>query len=67
MREAVTSRKLAAELKVIRKDLDYLKEHMVDIDAIMTEDDYLVLGEYRREKKRGKLTFHEELKEELGV
>jgi len=44
-----------------------IKEHMVDIDSIMTEDDYKALQEYKIEKSEGKLTSHEELKQELGL
>ena len=55
------------ELKEIKKDLDFIKEHMVDIDSVMTEEDYEALIEYRKEKKAGKLTSHEQLKEEIGV
>jgi hypothetical protein len=39
-----------------------LKDHMADIDCIMTEDDYLVLNEYRMEKDSGELVSHEDLK-----
>jgi hypothetical protein len=35
---------------------------MVDIDCIMTEDDYLVLNEYRNEIDSDELVSHEELK-----
>ena len=38
------------ELKAIRKDIEFLKDHMVDIDCIMTEEDYLALNKYRTEK-----------------
>ncbi len=58
---------LAAELKAIREDIDYIKEHMVDADSIMTEDDYEALLAYRKEKKAGKLISHEQLKKELGL
>lgn len=57
---------VAEELKEIRKDLDFIKEHMVDIDSIMTEDDYEALQNYRKEKKEGKLISHEQLVKELG-
>jgi hypothetical protein len=43
------------------------KKHMVDIDSILTEDDYKALQEYNIEKSEGKLTSHEELKKELGL
>ncbi len=58
---------VAEELKEIRKDLDFIKEHMVDIDSIMTEDDYEALQNYRKEKKEGKLISHEQLVKELGM
>ena len=51
----------------IREDLDFIKGHMIDVDSIMTEDDYLSLNEYRNEKESGKLTSHEELKREMGL
>ena len=59
--------KLESELKAVRQDLKYLKEHMVDRDSIMTEKDYEALLEYRKEKKSGKLITHAQLKKELGV
>jgi hypothetical protein len=53
------------ELKSIKKDLEFIKEHMVDKDSIMTEDDYATLQEYREQKKKRTLTSHEELVKEL--
>lgn len=55
------------ELKLIKEELGYIKEHMVDSDAIMTEEDYEALLEYRQEKAEGKLISHEQLKKELGL
>lgn len=49
------------ELKVIKKDLEILKDYMVDIDCIITEEDYLALNEYRKEKDSGELVSHEDL------
>lgn len=62
----MAAQKLESEVKSIKKDLEYIKKHMVDIDCIMTEEDYAALLEYRREKKAGKLISHRQLKEELG-
>ncbi|MBN2488492.1 MAG: hypothetical protein JXA98_05645 [Methanosarcinaceae archaeon] len=67
MPEAIDSGEIVHELRAIREDLDFIKDHMVDIDSIMTEDDYLSLNEYRDEKSSGKLTSHEELKREIGL
>jgi len=58
---------ILSELKALRKDLNYLKSHMVDADSILTEEDYLDLKEYRKEKQAGKLTSHDELKKKLGL
>ncbi|WP_462272644.1 hypothetical protein [Methanohalophilus sp.] len=49
-------------LRTIREDLHFMKNYMVDIDSIMTEDDNLYLNRYRSEKNAGTLISHEELK-----
>ena len=67
MSEAIIVNQIMNELKAIRKDLDFLKDHMVDIDCIMTEDDYLALNEYRKEKDSDELVSHEDLKISLGL
>ncbi|MDP3105169.1 MAG: hypothetical protein Q8M95_11250 [Candidatus Methanoperedens sp.] len=43
MSEAIIADQIMNELKAIRKDIEFLKDHMVDVDCIMTEDDYLAL------------------------
>lgn len=67
MSEAIDASNLMNELRAIRNDLDFIKEHMVDIDSIMTEDDYLALEDYRKEKNAGELVSHEDIKKELGL
>lgn len=67
MSEAIDSNEIRYELRAIREDLDFIKCHMVDVDSILTEEDYLSLQEYRKEKKSGTLTSHEALKKELGI
>lgn len=57
--------KMEIELKAIKKDLKTLKERMVNIDSIMTEDDYKALLDYRDEKKTEKLIPHPKLKKKL--
>jgi len=54
-------------MKGTNKDLSEIKERMIDIDSILTEDDHLTLTVYRREKKAGKLVSHEKLKKDLTV
>ena len=67
MSEAIFGNQILNELKAIRKDLEFLKDHMVDIDCIMTEDDYLALNEYRKEKDSDDLVSHEDLRKFLGL
>jgi hypothetical protein len=55
------------ELKAIKQDLAYIKQHMVDIDNILAEEDYKALQDYRKEKDAGKLISHDMLKKELGI
>ena len=40
---------------------------MVDIDRILTEEDYVALIEYRKEKDSGELVSHEDLKTSMGL
>jgi len=63
----ITLETLHKELKLLRRELSEIKKHIVDIDAILTEDDYMALQEYKKEKSEGKLILHEELKKELGL
>ena len=51
----------------IEKEVETIKKHMVDVDSIITEEDYKTLLEYREEKKSGKLVSHERVKKELGL
>lgn len=67
MSEAIIVNQIMNELKAIRKDLDFLKDHMVDIDCIMTEDDYLALNQYRTEKDADELVSHEDLMISMGL
>lgn len=55
------------KLEKIEKQVETITEHMVDIDGIMTEEDYQALLEYRKEKRSGKLISHEQVKRELGL
>ena len=55
------------ELKNIRIEIEFIKQHMVDTDSIMTEDDYVALKEYEKEKEEGELISHEDLKKELQI
>ncbi|HLC72203.1 MAG TPA: hypothetical protein VJH37_01335 [Candidatus Nanoarchaeia archaeon] len=55
------------KLDKIEKEVKQIKNHMIDVDSIMTEEDYEALLAYREEKKAGKLITHDQLKKELGL
>jgi len=50
----VTETKILEELKAIREDLDYLKEHVVDIDLVLTDDDLEAIKQAEKDLKQGK-------------
>jgi len=49
-----TEAKILEELKAIREDLDYLKEHIVDVDLVLTDDDLDSINQAEKELKQGK-------------
>ena len=59
--------KIMSKLGDIEKEIEYIKKHMVDIDSIMTEEDYETLLAYRKEKGQGTLTSHDKLKKKLDL
>jgi hypothetical protein len=61
-----SEQEILQKLEKIEKNVEVIKEHMVDSDSIMTEEDYEALLSYRKEKAEGKLVPHDKLKEHLG-
>ena len=55
------------KLAKLQKDVNYLKENMVDIDSIITEEDKRNFEEYEKEKNEGRLISEEQLKKELEL
>lgn len=45
MSETAALEQLTAELKAIRHDVEYIKEHMVDADSILTSEEQTRLDE----------------------
>ena len=41
-------------LDEIKSELDYIKKHMVDVDAVLTEDDMDALTEAEEDLKKGR-------------
>jgi len=46
--------KIMKELKKIKRDLKYIKEHMVDVDTILTADEEALLSMAKKEYDEGK-------------
>lgn len=61
-----SEQQIMEKVEMIEEEIKEIKAHMADIDSIMTEEDYEALLAYRKEKAKGSLTSHEELKKELG-
>ena len=49
----------------MKSDLDYIKEHMVDADTILTKDEETVLERGLKEYKEGKTISLDEFKKNL--
>ena len=60
-------RLILKKLEKLEKEIKQIRGRMVDPDSIMTEDDYVALLEYRKEKEDGKLISHERVKKEFEV
>ena len=61
------AKEILGKLDAIKSELDYIKEHMVDTDSILTEEDKKDLNKAREEYKKGETTSLEELEKELGI
>ena len=67
MTETVIIKKIYDELKGLKKDVTFIKKHMVDADMIMTRKESKRFEESVKELKEGKTTPISELKKELGL
>jgi len=54
MAQTSIPKEVIEELKMIRRDLDYIKKHMIDVDTILTIDEERRLEESLGEYKEGK-------------
>ena len=63
---AITEKEIMKELKAIRNDLAYIKEHMIDIDVILTPEEEKILEEGIKEFKEGKSIKLEDLERDRG-
>ena len=59
------AKEILEELKAIRSDLEYIKDHMVDVDTILTPKEEERLEESLRDLKEGRTTSLEEFEKEM--
>ena len=55
------------ELKSLKKDVHFIREHMVDADTVMTPEEEGRFNESMHELKEHKTTSLAEMKKELGL
>ena len=67
MGEIATLDKIFEGLNFLKKKILSIEKYTVDIDSILTEDDFAALAEYRAEKAEGRLISHGKIKAELGL
>ena len=54
------------KLEKIEKQVEDIREHMVDIDTILDQEDFQAIEEAEKEFREGKTISLEQLKKELG-
>ncbi|MGB2843153.1 MAG: hypothetical protein WBC40_11885 [Halobacteriota archaeon] len=62
---AIIGKKIWEELKAIRRELEYIKEHMVDVDTVLIQEEEKILDESLREFEAGEATKLEDFEKEL--
>lgn len=55
------------ELKLIKNELDFIKDNMVDKDMFLNAEEKQLLKESYENEKHGELTSQEELEKEFGL
>ena len=63
----VTINQIYNELINLKSDVNFIKNHMFDPDAIMTTEESKRFEEALKELKEGKTTSLSDLKKELGI
>jgi len=66
MAETINMEKMYREILAIRREVQLIKNHMTEIDVIMTPEEETQLEETLELHERGKTRRFEDLKKELG-
>ena len=64
---SISIEKLHDDVEFLKKELSNMKQHMVDEDTVLTEDDHKAIKKYRNEMAQGSLTSLDEFEKELGI
>ena len=66
MAGTVFEKRLFDEIAHIRSELDEIKEHMVDVDTILSEEERKMVSESFKNEAEGKLVSLSDFKKNLG-
>jgi hypothetical protein len=55
MQETQFEKQVLVELKEIKQELDTIKDHMVDVDTILTREEHILLDESIKNEREEKL------------
>ena len=61
-----TERVILEKLGEIERQVKEIKEHMIDVDTILDQDDVRAIEEAEKDLREGKTTSLKQLKKELG-
>jgi hypothetical protein len=67
MAETGFEERVIRELDSIKEQLTEIREHMVDIDCILTDEERKLVDESYENQKKGKMISLSEFKKELGL
>ena len=65
MAEASLNKQCLKEIRELKKELDFIKNYLIDHDITLDESDKKAIQDYKKEKENNELISHEELKKEL--
>ncbi len=67
MSETATIQQVFDEIKDIKKEVEFIKEHMFDFDTILSNEEMKRFEQSLKELRDGKTTSLSDLKKELGL
>lgn len=67
MAGATFERRIFDELAHIKEEIDEIREHMVDVDTIISEEERILIDKSFEHEKEGKLVSLSDFEKELGM